>query len=236
MTLRKLKIQLLRNSYLLFMVIDKKDNQKLKKDVKPKEDKAKPVVNKEEKKTVSEVTAKARYVRISPKKVRLVINQLRGKSAIEVLDHLRFVNKRAVGPVTKLIKSAIANAENNFSLDKNDLYIKEIIANDGPILRRWKPRAYGRSTPIRKRSSHIELVLGLKSGPKKVVKKEEKVITKPQAASQKAKSPEAKEVKVVSPDEVKRAAPTITGKGPEDKGQKHSGILKKIFSRKTGTK
>jgi len=172
-----------------------------------------------EKKVVSEIKAKARFIRISPRKVRIVIDQLRGLPAQKALDQLQFINKGSVRPVKKLIDSAIANAENNFGLDKKDLYIKKIIANDGPILKRWRPRAYGRSTMIRKRTSHIELVLGVKEGA---------------TAKAVAKKSVKEDVKVVSPDEIKKEAPKQEGKGPEEKGQDGKGFLKGIFQRKTG--
>jgi large subunit ribosomal protein L22 len=109
------------------------------------------------------IKAKLRFLRMSPKKVRLVTDLVKGMKAIEAIDYLKFVNKAAVTPVTKLINSAIANAINNFNLEKDNLYIKNIVVNQGPTLRRWKPRAHGRATPIRKRSSHVEVILVQKS-------------------------------------------------------------------------
>lgn len=109
-----------------------------------------------------EVKAKARFIRMSPKKVRLVIDNIRGKDALQALDILKFINKLASNPVEKLLNSAIANAENNFKLEKGNLYIKEIRADDGPTLKRWMPRAFGRATTIRKRMTHISIVLGEK--------------------------------------------------------------------------
>lgn len=105
------------------------------------------------------VTATAQSIRIAPRKVRLVIDAIRGKSATEALRILKFLNKRASLPVEKLVRSAIANAEHNNKLDKKHLVIASITANEGPALKRFKPRAFGRAAVIRKRSSHISVVL-----------------------------------------------------------------------------
>jgi large subunit ribosomal protein L22 len=202
----------------------KLDNKKSARFDSAKQAKAKPATKetKGKEKMVTEVKAKARFIKVAPRKVRLVIRQLPGLNTEAALNSLKFVHKKAVGPVTKLINSAIANAENNFQLDKKDLYIKKIIANDGPVLKRWKPRAYGRSAPIRKRTSHIELILGVRPGAKKkaVSKKETKKETKPE------------EVKVIKPEEVKKEAAKIPGKGPEEKGKDKKGFFKKFFRRK----
>ena len=106
-----------------------------------------------------EVKAKAKYIRMSPRKVRLVADVVRGLAVEKAMDQLVFVKKHAVRPIEKLLNSAVANAENNFELEKKNLYIKEIKINEGPTLKRWKPRARGRATPIRKRTSHIDIVL-----------------------------------------------------------------------------
>lgn len=106
-----------------------------------------------------QVQAKARGVRISPRKVRLVVNLVRGMSAKTALDQLRFMKKGAATPVYKLIHSAVANAVHNFGIDPNTLVIKSITADDGPTLHRFMPRAMGRATPLRKRSTHIAVIL-----------------------------------------------------------------------------
>lgn len=201
-------------------------DRKEKKIEKPKKVvKQKKEVRKKEK-LVSEVKAMARFIRISPRKVRLVVDQLENKSAVEALDYLKFVKKAAIEPIIKLVNSAIANAEHNFHLDKNDLYIKKFIVNDGPVLKRWRPRAYGRSTQISKRTSHLELILGLKPGAKQPVIKERK---KAEVTKEKKE-----EVKVVAPQEVKKERPKVSGKGPEEKGRGQKGFFRRIFSRKTG--
>lgn len=106
-----------------------------------------------------EVRAKARYVPMSAQKVRLVIDQVRGMSADDALDLLTFMPQAAAKPVFKLIRSAIANAEENYGLVRSDLYIAEIFADEGPT-RRWRRfGARGRFKPILKRSSHVTVVL-----------------------------------------------------------------------------
>jgi large subunit ribosomal protein L22 len=108
--------------------------------------------------TTNEAKATLRYARISPTKVRQVINLIRGKDVGVALAILQELNKRAARVVEKLLKSAIANAENK-GLDIDNLYIKEIKADDGPMLKRYMPRAYGRATMIRRRYSHITIKL-----------------------------------------------------------------------------
>ncbi|MCD4705591.1 50S ribosomal protein L22, partial [bacterium] len=106
-----------------------------------------------------EMKAKAKYIKMSPKKVRLVVDVIRKMDVDNALAQLKFINKLAAKPVEKLINSAIANAKHNFGLEKDNLYIKEIKVDEGAILKRWRPRAFGRAGAIRKRSSHISLIL-----------------------------------------------------------------------------
>lgn len=106
-----------------------------------------------------EVRAKLRFLKISPPKVRLVVDIVRGLPISEAEAQLQFMNKKAALPVLKLIRSAAANAENNHKLKKEDLYIKRIMVDQGPTLHRWRPRAYGRAAPIRKRSSHVTVIV-----------------------------------------------------------------------------
>ena len=106
-----------------------------------------------------EVKATVRYLRVSPRKVRLVVDMIRGKKVTKALDILYFCNKWAKRPVIKLLNSAIANAKHNFNLQEEDLYVKTIRADGGPMLKRWRPRAFGRASTIRKRTSHIEIIL-----------------------------------------------------------------------------
>ncbi|PXY32182.1 50S ribosomal protein L22 [Prauserella muralis] len=99
--------------------------------------------------------ARARFVRDSPSKVRRVIELIKGRNANEALAVLRFSPQAASGPVAKVLASAMANAENNLDLDPDTLWVKNAYADDGPTLKRIRPRAQGRAYRIRKRTSHI---------------------------------------------------------------------------------
>jgi len=113
-----------------------------------------------------EVVAKLRRLRIAPRKVRLVADLIRGKKVDEAINILTFLNKKAAKPVLKLLKSAIANAEHNFKLKKDNLFISKITVDEGPKFKRWMPRARGRADLILKRTSHITLVLSEKETKK----------------------------------------------------------------------
>jgi large subunit ribosomal protein L22 len=111
-------------------------------------------------------SATQRTTRQSPYKMRLVIDQIRGKDVNEALGLLRFSKKHAAKQIEKVLNSAVANAEfksreggGSESIDVDTLYIKHAIVNEGPALRRFMPAAQGRATPIRKRTSHVEIVL-----------------------------------------------------------------------------
>ena len=103
--------------------------------------------------------ATARYIRISSRKVKVVIDLIRGKSVEDAEAILLYTPKAAAEPVLKLLRSAIANAENNLELSKDNLYVAEIYANQGPTLKRYRPRARGSAFHIRKRTSHITVIL-----------------------------------------------------------------------------
>ena len=105
------------------------------------------------------VRASARYLRSSPRKVRLVADQVRGLPIDDARALLRFSPKSAARDVAKLIDSAAANAENNHDLVADDMRIAEIHVDSGPTLRRWRPRARGRATKIDKRTSHLSVAL-----------------------------------------------------------------------------
>lgn len=111
-----------------------------------------------------EVIAKAKNIRMSPRKVRLVIDVIRGMDVTRAQTQLQFLKKAATLPVLKLLNSAIANAEHNFQMDKETLFVKSITADGGPTIHRWTPKAFGRAAPIRKRTSHITILLAAKTG------------------------------------------------------------------------
>jgi len=104
--------------------------------------------------------ASATHIRISPRKVRMVVDTVRGKSVSQALSILGFTRKKAALPVQKLLKSAVANAVENGGInDVETLVIDRIMVDEGPTLKRYMPRARGRATPIRKRTSHIRIIL-----------------------------------------------------------------------------
>ena len=105
------------------------------------------------------VKAKASYVRIAPRKARLIADQVRGKPLEDALTTLRFSSRGAAQDILKLINSAAANAENNHDLVADDLLVSDIRVDEGPTLRRYRPRALGRATRINKRTSHIQVAL-----------------------------------------------------------------------------
>jgi large subunit ribosomal protein L22 len=119
----------------------------------------KPVEPKVEKPAVKEAVAFARDVRVTPRKVRLVVDIVRGKDVKDALALLHRVNRAACAPVGKLIKSAAANATNNFGLDESRLYVAEIQASDGVRMKRFIPRAKGSGSPIIKRMANIRVVV-----------------------------------------------------------------------------
>lgn len=179
-----------------------------------------------------DVKAKLRFLRMSPKKVRWVIDVIRGMDAEEAQTQLQFINKKAGRPILKLLNSAMANAENNFKLKKENLFIKKITADEGPVLKRWKPKAFGRPDMIRKRSTHINIVLGeYKETPKKKLKE----IKKKGLAGKKEERP------IVDFKEIKHKA-----KGKEEpkrmpEGQKKRSFfglrkIKEKFTRRLGEK
>jgi large subunit ribosomal protein L22 len=192
-----------------------------------------------------EVKAKAKHIKMSPRKVRLVADVVRGLKAEDALNQLTFSPKLAARPIAKLLDSALANAVNNFELDKNNLFIKEIRIDEGLTIKRWMPRARGRATPLRKRTSHINVVLGelVDSGPKEAKKakveapvklgakpKEDEGVKVKEDSEKKQEETKEKGKKIVDPRGEGRGKNTkIEGKSESDKK-----FVKKIFRRKSG--
>ncbi|WP_210435490.1 50S ribosomal protein L22 [Saccharopolyspora sp. ASAGF58] len=112
--------------------------------------------------------ARARFVRVSPMKARRVVELIKGRSASDALAVLQFAPQTASGPVSKVLASAIANAENNLSLDPETLWVHHAYVDEGPTLKRFRPRAQGRAYRIRKRTSHI--TVEIESRPKAATK------------------------------------------------------------------
>lgn len=167
-----------------------------------------------------EVKANLNNLRIAPRKVRAVIGLIKGKNVIVALDQLEYFVRKPVGPVKKLLNSAIANAENNFNMVKENLYIKEIVVDEGIKLKRFRAKGFGRAANIQKKTSHVRLVLdehtpGLKREKAARAKKEASEEVKPETSARGSKK---------SP-EIKREI-----------GSKNSGLMgnfgKKLFQRK----
>jgi large subunit ribosomal protein L22 len=106
-----------------------------------------------------DVHASLRHLRMAPRKVRLIVDAVRGLPVLAADTRLTFMPRAAALPVQKLLRSAMANAEHNFQLKKEDLMIKTITADGGPTIRRVRPRARGSAAPIRKRTTHVHIVL-----------------------------------------------------------------------------
>lgn len=117
-----------------------------------------------------EVKAILKYIRISPRKVRLTAGLIKKMTAQEALAQLNFLPGKSAKPISKLLKSAIANAKHNFKLDPENLYVSGIKVDQGPSLKRSMPRARGSASPILKRSSHVTLILRELSDSKKTIK------------------------------------------------------------------
>ncbi len=108
---------------------------------------------------MTDIHAQLRYLPVSAQKARLVVDLVRGKSAIDALEILRFANKGAAVPVRKLVASAVANAEENFGISRDDLYVAKIFADEAPT-RKWRRfGARGRFKPILRRNSHVTVIL-----------------------------------------------------------------------------
>ena len=104
---------------------------------------------------MSAATAKLSYVRIAPRKLRVIANMIRGKSVANAINSLRFLNRSGSQEFFKLLVSAVANAEDKGDIDVDDLVVARVLVDQGPTLRRWRPRAHGRATKIQKKTSHV---------------------------------------------------------------------------------
>lgn len=133
-----------------------------------------------------QITAQLNYLRISPRKVRAVAELLKGLDVDMAKAQLKYLPGRSSRPLLKLLDSAASNAQNNFGLDKNYLYIKEIIVNEGMKLKRFKPKGFGLPMPIQKKTSHIKVVLDELSGEKR--KKKEILVAKMPKIEEKRKA------------------------------------------------
>jgi len=110
-----------------------------------------------------EIKAHLRHLRVAPRKVRLVANTIKGKTIHDAEATLKFLNRKPKGPLYKLLHSAVSNAKHNFNTEKEKLFVKDITVNAGPTLKRMMPRARGMASMIKKRTSHITIILDVKN-------------------------------------------------------------------------
>ena len=163
-------------------------------------------------------------LRIAPRKVRLIANMVKKSPALSALAQLKFQNKKAALPIMKLLKSAMASAANNFNLPPENLYISNILVDEGTKLKRFRPRAFGRAGAIHKKTSHITIILEEKiiTGAKRPKKKVEEVIINKKELPKEAPRPR-RFGKVGAPTEAsEEIKPT----------RKFGNFTKKIFRRK----
>jgi large subunit ribosomal protein L22 len=177
------------------------------------------------------VTAHARDLHIAPRKMRLVTNLVKNMNALDALTQLQHANKKAAPMLIKLIQSAVANAKNNFSLDPQHLYIKSITADMGKVMKRYFPRARGSAFEIKRKMSHINIVLEerkkgkgskVKAGFLNKPKEEEKVenVDQQKAVHEKPVKEEAKKSQVFKTDEQLKMSKVAN--------------KRRLFNRKTG--
>jgi large subunit ribosomal protein L22 len=184
------------------------------------------------------ISAKLKYLRISPRKVRLVANLIRGMDAEEAKTQLKFLPKRAAGPILKLLNSAVANAEHDFNLSKENLYISKITVDAGPSLKRWMPRAMGRATPIMKRTSHVTIVLEERVKSHKMPKavQQDKATKKEKLTEKKAEQEKQKEQKETEKPVIKAPKKTLREVKGVEKPIPQPGfknLAKRVFRRKS---
>lgn len=178
--------------------------------------------------TAKTISAKLKYLHIAPRKVRIVSDVIRGLSADEAEARLFISKRRASVSILKLLRSAIANAHHNFQINKDKLFVKEIRVDQGPMFKRWTPRARGSSSPIQKKTSHVMLTLSALEESKtpkfsfaKKIKKSEKDLPagkQGKTAHKKAKTElNEKEKEIIAPQ----------------KPASRTGFFQKVFRRKS---
>jgi large subunit ribosomal protein L22 len=188
------------------------------------------------------ITATLKNLRISPRKVRLVTDSIIGMDANTALVQLKRVVKKTSLPIEKLLSSALTNAENNFGLDRDNMFVRSVLVGEGTRLRRWLPRAQGRATLILKRSSHVKLELEerVEGKNRKSEQQMEKLRKDREAARKKMVKEESEKAEKDMNEAEMQAEKTETmpakkiamQKETAKKGQ-DSGFLKKVFQRKS---
>ena len=190
---------------------------------------------------MAKVTATLKNLRMSPRKVRLVTDSIVGMDVNAAFVQLDHVVKKTSGVMEKLLSSALANAENNFGMDRDNMFISSILVGEGARLKRWLPRAQGRATQILKRTSHIKLELEEKvEGKNRKSKQElEKERAKRQAEKEKMIKEATKELEEAEKEEKEEAdaqkvsAKKVSVQKETAKKGQDSGFLKKVFQRKS---
>lgn len=184
-----------------------------------------------------EARASARFVRVTPMKARRVVNMIRGMSAPEAQAVLRFAEQGASEPVGKLLQSAMSNASNNLNLDPTNLFVAEAFVDEGPTMKRIRPRAQGRAFRINKRTSHITLILEeqgseprRKLGRRSQKPKPQEVVQPKIVAAPKAEPEAEKEIKQAP---VKKA---VAKKAPAKKAAAKKAPAKKAPAKKAPAK
>lgn len=167
------------------------------------------------------IIAKLKNLRVAPKKVRQVTRLLKGMDFDRAEAHLRYLPQKSVPNLRKLLLSAAANAENNFNLSRQDLFVLKILVDPGPTLKRMMERARGRGEPINKRTSHITIFLASRTG-----KKADLSLRKSGADHQ------AKEKTAAAAPKKSKKARLQNQSMKSEKGRKVSGVKQKVFSRK----
>lgn len=174
-----------------------------------------------------EVRASLKHLRVAPRKSRLVAGLVRGLDVNKAANQLKFLNKKSAKPILKLLESAVANAINNYGLDRANLTIKEIKIDEGRVLKRWLPRAHGRATVLRKKMSHVLLTLSeiVDSGKKEAKKVKVEAPVKLDEVSKEAKKSKKEEKADKDIEKVSKA---------ELKSSSNKSFASKVFRRKAG--
>lgn len=179
------------------------------------------------------ITAKLQYLRMAPRKVRRVADLIRGAHVDEAAVQLRHLLKRAAHPLLKLLNSAIANAQHNFRTGRGNLFVSQVRVDGGPMLKRFRPRAFGRAATIRRRTSHVLLVLEERtSGARRRSFRVEPGVSVPAGEGDSLAAPAAGLER--RREERERAAPSGALDARRERGRtRWSGIGRRIFRRKS---
>jgi len=170
------------------------------------------------------LTSRIKHLHNTPQKCRLVVDLVRGVDVEDASKQLKNLRKKAAQPILKLLDTAVASAEHNNDMEKSNLYISQIFVDEGTVMKRWKPRAFGRANPIIRRTSHITLTLDERVAGKKRVKTVEK--------DKKAKNQLESKKETDNKDDNKKNKFNKDNKN-SNKSSKDGGVFKKMFRRKS---